>query len=120
MKCVFYALKKRDVDHSKPPLPPIAVSEPWQIIAADCVDPSPVKNLRNRYILVVRDLFTRYIETVALLSVETAIITQVFLDKIVFRNDLPHKFLTDRRANFTSKLMTQLCITSNVMVLLNV
>ena len=55
------------------------------------------------------DLFTKCIETVALSSIEITIITQVFLDKIVFRHGPPHRFLTDCEANFTSKLMAQLC-----------
>ena len=101
---VSCARKKRDVHHSKPPLLPIAVSGPWEVIAADCVDP-----LQVRYILIVGELFTKYIETAALSSIETAIITQVFLDKIVFRHGLPHRFLTDWGTNFTPQLMTQLC-----------
>ena len=65
-------------------------------------------------ILIVGDLFTKYIETAALSSIEIAIITQVFLDKIVFRHGPPHSFLTDRGTNFTSKLMTELCNDLNI------
>ena len=104
--CVSCALKKRDVHHSKPPFLPIAVSGPWEVIAADCMGPLPVMNLGKRYILIVGNLFTKYIETTALPSIETTIITQVFLDKIVFRHRLPHRFLTDHGTNFTSELMT--------------
>ena len=82
--CVSWAKNKRDVHHLKPPLLPIAVSGPWEVIAADCMGPRPATNLRNRYILIIGDLFTKYIETTALLSKETTIITQMFLDKIVF------------------------------------
>ena len=67
--------------------------------------PLPVTNLGNRYILIAGDLFTKYIKTAALLSIETTIINQVFLDKIVFRRGSPHRFLTDRETNFTSKLL---------------
>ena len=106
--CVSCAQKKWDVHHSKPPFLPIAVSGPWEVIAADCMGPLPVMSFGKRYILILRDLFTKYIETVALPSIETAIITQVFLDKIVFRHGPLHRFLTDRGTNFTSRLMTQL------------
>ena len=76
--------------------------------------PLPVTNLGNQYILIVGDLFTKYIETAALSSIETAIITQVFLDKIMFRHGPPHRFLTDRGTNFPSKLTTQLCNDLNI------
>ena len=62
----------------------MALSGPWEVIAADCMGPLPATNLRNRYILIIGDVFTKYIETTALPSIETTIITQVFLDKIVF------------------------------------
>ena len=103
--CVSCAQKKRDVHHSKPPLLPIVVSTLWKVIVADCMGPLQATDLENRYILIIGDLFTKYIETAALPLIETAIITQVFLDKIVFRHGPPHRFLTDRGTNFTSKLM---------------
>ena len=112
--CVSCAQNKRDVHHLKPPLLPMALSGPWEVIAADCMGPLPATNLRNRYILIIGDVFTKYIETTALPSIETTIITQVFLDKIVFWNGPPHRFLTDRGTNFTLKLMAQLCNDLNI------
>ena len=76
--------------------------------------PSSCHSLENQYILIIDDLFTKYIETAALPSIETLIITQVFLDKIVFRHGPPHRFLTNRGTNFKSKLMTQLCNDLNI------
>ena len=90
----FLCPKKRDVHHSKPPLLPIAVSGPWEVIAADCMGPLAAANLGNRYILIIGDLFTKSIKTADLPSIEITIITQVFLDKIVFRHGTPHRFLT--------------------------
>ena len=112
--CVSCAQKKRDVHHSKPPLLAIAVSGLWEVIATDCMGPLSATDLGNRYILIISDLFTKYIETAALYSIETTIITQVFLDKIVFRHGPPHRSLTNRGTNFTSKLMTQLCNDPNI------
>ena len=70
-----------NIHHLKPPLLPIAVSGPWEVIAADCTGPLPATILGNRYLLIIGDLFTKYIETAALPSIETTIIIQVFLDK---------------------------------------
>ena len=38
------AHRKRNAHLSKPPLLPTAVSDPWEVIAADCIDPLPVTN----------------------------------------------------------------------------
>ena len=88
----FLCPEKRDVHHSKPRLLPTAVSGPWEVITVDCMGLLPVRNLGNQYILIVGDLFTKYIETATLPSIETAIITQVFLDKIMFRHGPPQRF----------------------------
>ena len=112
--CISHVQKKRDVHHSKPPLLHIAVSGPWEFIAADCMGPLPATNLGNRYILIIGDLFIKCIETAALPWIETTIISQMFLDKIVFQHGSPHRFLTDRGTNFTSKLMAQLCNDLNI------
>ena len=55
---VFCAQMKRDVDHSKPPLLPIAISGPWEDAVADCMGLLPVTNLGSCYILIEGDLFT--------------------------------------------------------------
>ena len=41
-------------------------------------------HLANRYIVVIGDLFTKYIEPIALSSIETNIIAQVCLDNVIF------------------------------------
>ena len=69
--------------------------------------PLPVRNLGNSYIVIAGDLFTEYIEATALSSIETRLISRVFLDKVVFRHGPPYRFLTYRMKNFTSKLMIQ-------------
>ena len=45
--CVSCAQMKKDVYHSKPPLPPKAISGPWEVIATDYMGPLPVTNLGN-------------------------------------------------------------------------
>ena len=45
--------------------------------------PLSVTNLDNWYIRIIGDLFTKYIETATLPSIEIAIEGKVFLDKTV-------------------------------------
>lgn len=84
------------------------------IVAADFMGPLTVINLGNHHILIVGGHFTKHIETAALPSIETTLIGQVFLDKVVFRHGPPQRFLTDGRTNFRSKLMEQLCKELNI------
>ena len=69
--------------------------------------------LCNRYIVVIEDLFTIYIEAVALPSIEASIIAQVFLD-VIFQRGPPRCFVTDKGSNFTSKLTKEVCNVINI------
>ena len=79
--CLPCAKKKRDVHHSNPPFLLIAFSGTWKVIASNCMGPFLTTNSGNWYILIISDLFTKYIETTALPSIETAIITLVLFEK---------------------------------------
>lgn len=68
--------------------PTQCVSSPWEFVAADFMEPLTVINLGNHHILIVGGLFTKHIETAALPSIETTLIGQVLLDKVVFRHGL--------------------------------
>ena len=77
--------KKRDYHyHEALQLLPIPISGPWQPVAAYCMGPLPVTILGNRYIVAIGDLFTKFLESVAFLSIEVNVITQVFLDSLIF------------------------------------
>ena len=117
-KNVSCAQKKRHFHHSKPSHLPFAASAPWEVVAPDIMSPLPVRNLGNSYIVIAGDLFTEYIEAAALSSIETRLISRVFLDKVVFRHGPPYRFLTYRMKNFTSKLMIQLCKDLNINMVL--
>ena len=93
---------------------PPTMDQILRFLCLDCMGPFPATNLGNQYILIIGNLFTKYIKTATLPSIETTIITQVLLDKIVFRHGPPHRFLTDRGINFMTKLMAQLCNALNI------
>lgn len=80
----FMLSKERDHLHYKALLRPIPILEPWESVAAYCMRPLLVTTLGNRYIAVTGYLFTKFLESVALLSIEANIITQIFLDNAIF------------------------------------
>ena len=51
----------------------------------------PVITLDNGYIIVIEDLITKFLEAVALPSIEANIITQVFWDNAIFCHGHPRR-----------------------------
>ena len=80
LRSCILCLQNKEDHHHKAPLLPIVISGPRKITAADCMAPLSVTTLGYRYIVVIGHLFAKYIEFVALPSIEASIIARVFLD----------------------------------------
>lgn len=85
------------------------VYEPFQRTAMDIVGPLPCATSGNRYILVFVDHLTRFAEAFALPDQKAETVAKVFAESIVLRHGVPRQLLTDQGANFTGKLMRELC-----------
>jgi transposase InsO family protein len=69
----------------------------------------PPSSHGNKYIMVVTDYFSKYVEVRALPD-QTAITTaDAFLEMIVRRHGTPKAIVSDRGVNFTSKIFQRLC-----------
>ena len=90
--CILCSQKKQDHHHHKDLLLPIPILGPWEPASAYCMGPLPVITLGNRYIAVLEDLFTKFIEATALPSIEANIITQVFWHNAIFCHGPPIRF----------------------------
>ena len=112
--CTSCAQRKRNSHPFKAPLLPIPSEGLWDIVAADCLGPVTATLSGNRYIVVFWCLFTKYVEAFAVSTIDAVVISQLFMDNIIFRHGAPRRFLTDRGSNFISKLMKEVCRMVNV------
>ncbi|XP_077863842.1 uncharacterized protein LOC144348235 [Saccoglossus kowalevskii] len=73
------------------------IDEPFHRVAIDLIGPiSPISDKGNRYILVVVDFATRYLEAIALPKIETERVAEALLE-IFCRVGFPTEILSDRR-----------------------
>ena len=93
---------------SKAPLIPLPIiSEPFSRIAMDIVGPLPRSKSGNRYVLVICDYATRYLEAIPLRSIDAEHIAEELI-KVFARVGVPREILTDQGSNFTSRLLAEL------------
>ena len=64
----------------------------------------PVKPQGNKYIIVMIDLFSRYIHAVALPNQNAQTVCTALLHSWVLRFGAPRKILTDQGTNFESEI----------------
>ena len=89
---------------------PIVVSEPWHTVGIDITGPFPMTRRGNRFILVVVDYFTKWVELFPLQSTKAAAIAQIFLDQVICRFGFPIRVISDNGVQFLSKIFVQLCL----------
>lgn len=87
----------------------IIVGSPMQMVAIDILGPLPTTASGNKYVLVVGEYFTRWMEAYALPNQEAVTIAQKLLDEMFCRFGLPEKLHSDQGRQFEGEVVTHLC-----------
>ena len=72
--------------------------------------PLPASSKGYKYILVVTDLFTKWVEAFPLRSTESTTLATVLVDEIACRYGVPRSIHSDQGANLTSAVIQHLCL----------
>ena len=85
------------------------VGMPMERITMDIVGPFPASDSGNRYVLVVVDCFTKWLEAYPLPNQEASTIARVIATNFVSRHGSPYFIHSDQGPNFESNLFAQVC-----------
>ena len=85
------------------------VGSPMEHIAMDILGSLPTFDNGNKYILVVSDYFTRWVEAYSIADQENQTIADVLTKEFICRFGVPLLIHTDQGRNFESKLMAEVC-----------
>ena len=107
--CVKCGTRKKPSKFPKSPLTKYVVSQPLDRICTDIISPIPDTLNRNKYILVVMDHFTKFVECYAMPNQ----LSSTVADKIVFeflsRYGCCLDLHSDRGTNYQSELFREVC-----------
>ena len=108
--CTDFATNKMPKGHTKAPFLPIPVEGSFDRVAVDCLGPFPPTHSNNRYIVIFSDYLTRWPEAFAVPNIAVAeTIAELLVDQIFARHGAPRTLLSNRGANFLSKLVLEVC-----------
>jgi len=85
------------------------VGEPFARVGIDIAGPYTVTSSGNRYILVISDYFTKWVEAYAMPNMEAKTVAEILVTQFVSRMGSPMIIHSDQGRNFESKLFKQVC-----------
>ena len=91
------------------PLETLTSNYPFKMLSWDIMGPLPVTSNGNKYILVVTDIFSKWVEAFAIQSTDTETLATLLVNEIICRYGTPSYLHSDQGTNFTSKLMAAVC-----------
>ena len=103
--------QKRNQPHMTPqaPLETITSNYSFEKLSWDIMGPLPPTANGNKYIVVVTDLFSKWVEAFPVKSTDTETLARLLVDEVVCRYGTPLYLHSDQGANLTSKLMESVC-----------
>ena len=91
------------------PLESITSDYPFEKLSWDIMGPLPPTTAGNKYIVVVTDLFSKWVEAFPVKATDTETLASLFVNEVVCRYGVPSYLHSDQDANLTSNLMAALC-----------
>ena len=107
--CISCTTRKTPTPGRRAALGTIAAGYPMQIIATDLVGPLPESDNKNKYILVVADYFTHWVEAFPLPNQEACTVATKLVDEIFLRFAVPEQLHSDQGRQFEAQVITEIC-----------
>jgi len=90
-------------------LHPIWTNRVNETIATDFAGPFPITDRKNKYIMVITDLYGKVLAVHAMPNKETITAARVLVDEWFCRYGIPDRILSDKGKEYTSQLWDALC-----------
>ena len=91
------------------PLGTLEASYPFERISWDIMGPLPTTEKGNRYISVVTDLFTKWVEAFAFPNTLATTLAGVLVDEVICRYGVPSFLHSDQGTNLCGKVVQSVC-----------
>ncbi|CAB0028823.1 unnamed protein product [Trichogramma brassicae] len=103
--CACGKKSKTSVTDMRPHQP----TKPWEMVAVDLMGPYPITARRKRFILVLTDLFSRWVEAFPIATSDTQKLITIMEDEVFGRWGYPRSILSDNGPQFRSTLWQESC-----------
>ena len=108
-RCDCCAANKAPCKRPRAPLGDMRVGYPMDRLATDILGPLPLTERGNRYILVVTDYFTNWVEIFAVPDQTAVTCAEKILNEVISRFGCPLDLHSDQGSNYRSLIFKEMC-----------
>jgi hypothetical protein len=83
---------------------------PLERVSLDVMGPLPKSDKDNKFVLLICDYFTKWVEAYPIPNQEACTIADKFVKEFVCRFGVPRRLITDQGTNFQSRLFNEVCM----------
>ena len=112
-RCDRCQRRNHPIPKHQAPIDTIESEYPFQKISWDIMCPLPATTRGHKYILVVTDLFSKWVEAFPLVTTDSVTLAKVLVEEVVCRYGVPQYLHSDQGANLVSDVIQSLCIVGN-------
>ena len=106
--CLICVSRRGPGYRQHPPMKPIPVKGPFHQVAVDVLQ-LPFSSNGNKYVVVFMDYLTKWVEAFPTADQKATTIARLLVENIICRHGIPQELLSERGANFRSKLILEVC-----------
>nr|XP_061825306.1 uncharacterized protein LOC133612154 [Nerophis lumbriciformis] len=108
--CTSCASKARPRKTPQAPMGTVRVGAPMERIALDIMGPLNETERKNRYVLVIQDYFTKWVEAFPIPNEQAVTVAEVLASEWVCRYGAPQALHSDQGRNFESEVFQEMCV----------
>jgi transposase InsO family protein/predicted aspartyl protease len=108
-KCHICITRKGPHQRIKLPERKFLTTEAFERIAMDICGPFPETPRKNKYMLVITDYFSKWVEAIAIPNQEAITVVEALIRDVISKFGVPATIFSDQGAQFTSRVMHLLC-----------
>ena len=108
-KCDTCAADKKPVKTPHAPLGSLRTGAPGDCISTDYLGPFPITERKNRFVLLLTDHFTKYVEILAVPDMTAEVCASRILNDFISRWGCPLAIHSDQGRTYESKVFREMC-----------